>query len=84
MLGTVKFINPRKTRAGVWIDGFGFSVLLSEKLPLEIGHQISGELRNLGEETLRNISSGVIFDAFIDDFDQGYEEIKLSVLAPQQ
>ena len=77
MLGTVKLINAKKTRAGVLVEGFGFSVLFGDELPLEIGHQISGDLRSLGEETLRNISSGAVFDAFIDDFDQGYTETRV-------
>jgi hypothetical protein len=79
MIGTVKLINSKKTRAGVWIDGFGFSVLLGEELPLEIGHQVSGGLRNLGEETLQNLSTKEIFDVFIDDFDQDQHEIRNSV-----
>lgn len=79
MLGTVKLVNSKKTRAGVWIEGFGFSVLQGDELPLDIGHQIRGELRSLGGESLENLTTQETFEAFIDDYDQDVSEIRNSV-----
>jgi hypothetical protein len=82
MIGTVKIINKQRSRAGVLVRGYGYSVLLGDDLPLEIGDEVDGNLRDMGEELLFNVTQGIRFDAFIDDADQDDDLIVQSVFYP--
>jgi hypothetical protein len=84
MIGTVKIVNPQCTRAGVFVEGYGFSVLEASELPASVGDKISGDLRSTGDEQLRNLTKGEDFEARIDDYDQGKKEITKSVLYPDR
>lgn len=79
MIGTVKTMNRARTRAGVFLDGFGFAVLLGDNLPVELGDVVEGNLRSLGEEVLLNRRTSKTFAVFIDDFDQDENEIRKSI-----
>lgn len=79
MIGKVAIVNRTKTRAGVFVRGYGYSVLLGKELPISIGDEISGNLRDMGSEVLLNKSQNLEFEAFIDDCDQDQETIKQSV-----
>ena len=68
MKGTIELIGPRHCMIGVKTDGDRFSVieLLGGYSP-EIGDVISGNLEDLGGETVRNVTQDEEWDVYIQD-----------------
>ena len=80
MIGKISVINSTKTRAGVFVENYGYSVLQGDELPISIGDEISGALRDIGDSTFFNKSRQISFEATVDDYDQGKTVIRQSIL----
>ena len=68
MKGVIELIGPRQAMIGVHTEHGAFSVLeLLGGYSPEIGDIILGELDNLGEEEVKNITQGETWDVCIQD-----------------
>jgi len=68
MKGTIELIGPRQGMIGVRTDKDHFSVLeLLGGYSPEMGDVLSGELENMGGETVRNETQDEDWDVYIQD-----------------
>ena len=81
MRGAIKLINERRGMIAVRTDHDEYSVLeLLGGYSPEIGDVISGNLENLGGESVKNITQGEAWDVFIQDI-HGLKQTALRMIS---
>jgi len=81
MRGVIKLINERRGMIAVRTDHDEYSVLeLLGGYSPEIGDVISGNLENLGGESVKNITQGEAWDVFIQDI-HGLKQTALRMIS---
>lgn len=81
MRGVIKLINKRRGMIAVRTDHDEYSVLeLLGGYSPEIGDVISGNLENLGGESVKNITQGEAWDVFIQDI-HGLKQTALRMIS---
>jgi hypothetical protein len=81
MKGVIEIISSRQEMVGVRTENEEFSVLeLLGGYSPEIGDVITGNLENLGEEAVKNVTQDEFWDVFIQDI-HGSKQIVVQMLA---
>lgn len=81
MRGVIVIINERRGMVAVRTDYDEYSVLeLLGGYSPEIGDVISGNLENLGGESVKNITQGEAWDVFIQDI-HGSKQTALTMIS---
>jgi len=67
MKGIVKFINSNNGLCAIELESNNFTIFEDFDEGFEVGDQVSGNLEDLGGETLFNVTQGISVDGFIEN-----------------
>jgi hypothetical protein len=79
MRGTVEIVNPSNGNFAVRTSEGLTVVELMDRITVEVGDEIAGNLTEHGSVTLRHVASGERFDAFIQAVDASVESARESM-----
>lgn len=67
MKGIVKYINTHNGLCAIELESNNFTIFEDFDQGFEVGDHVTGNLEDLGGETLFNVTQGIYVDGFIEN-----------------